>query len=388
MKVETKWPRFEDDERHIVESVLQSGKVNYWTGAFGKEFESKFAEFIGVDFGIAVANGTLALELALKGLDIKPGDEVVVPSATFIASASSVVALGATPVICDIDPHTHNMTADTIEAVLTAKTRAVICVHLAGLSCDMDAIQSLCRTRGLFLIEDCAQAHGAEYKGQKCGSFGDAAAFSFCQDKIMTTGGEGGLVVTNNETLWKSMWSYKDHGKDYDAVFHAQHPPGFRWLHHRFGSNYRLSEMQSAIGLKQLEKLPKWIAQRRHNAAVLDSGFSNIKGLNVLVYSDLFHHAYYKYYVELDVTALRDGWSKQVVIQSIIDKGIPCFSGSCAEIYKEKAFDSIWESGKRLAGAKHFDTTSLMFLVDHTLTAEDMSRVVDVVREVMSDATV
>lgn len=387
LRVKTQWPRFEEDELLAVQDVLRSGKVNYWTGIVGKEFESDFSKYIGVKYGIAVANGTLALELALKGLGLSEGDEVIVPSATFIATASSVVAVGATPVVADIDPFTHNITAESIDSVCSSRTKAVICVHLAGLPCEMDALVSACKKHKLFLVEDCAQSHGASYKGKKCGAFGDVSAFSFCQDKIMTTGGEGGIVLTNNDTLWKSMWSYKDHGKDYDAVFSAEHPPGFRWLHHRFGSNYRLTEMQAAIGIHQLRKLPNWLDRRRENAKILDEGLSLVRGLKILRYSEDFEHAYYKYYAEIDLDALSDGWTKQRVIQTIMDSGIPCFSGSCAEIYREKAFSALWDRDTRLSGASYFDSTSIMFLVDHTLSAVDMHETVRVVNQVMTEAT-
>ena len=209
----TTWPRFDEEEIYAAEQVLRSGKVNYWTGEEGKIFEKEFAEYVGVKHGIAVANGTVALELALEALGIAEGDEVIVPSRTFIASASAVVMRGAVPKIADIDPVSQNISVKSIRDQISPRTKAIIVVHLGGWPCEMDEILAIARNHNLFVIEDCAQAHGASYKGKRVGSFGDIAAFSFCQDKIMTTAGEGGMVVTNNPTLWKRAWSFKDHGE-------------------------------------------------------------------------------------------------------------------------------------------------------------------------------
>ncbi len=264
------WPYYEPDEMEAVTAVLASGRVNYWTGEEGRQFESEFAAQVGTQHAVAVMNGSVALELALRALGLGPGDEVVVPARSFIASASSVVLVGARPVFADVDPLSGNLTAESIAAVLSPRTRAVIVVHLGGWPCDMDSISALTQARGLRLIEDCAQAHGATYKGRQVGSFGAAAAFSFCQDKIMSTGGEGGMLVCNDETVWQRAWSYKDHGKSWDAVYRRQHPPGFRWLHESFGSNWRMTEMQAAIGRRQLKKLSSWVAQRQQNALALE----------------------------------------------------------------------------------------------------------------------
>src|SRR5215469_4989283 len=232
------WPSFEADEIEAVVGVLKSGKINYRTGEQGRLFEEEFAALAGCKHAVAVANGTVALELALCALGIGAGDEVIVPSRTFIASASCVVMRGAVPVIADVEATSGNLTAETIRPLLSAKTKAIIAVHLAGWPCDMDAIVALARDRGIKVIEDCAQAHGATYKGRPVGWLGDAGAFSFCQDKILSTGGEGGLITTDDERVWNMAWSFKDHGKSFDAVYNREHPPGFRWLHESFGTNW------------------------------------------------------------------------------------------------------------------------------------------------------
>ncbi|WP_085812252.1 DegT/DnrJ/EryC1/StrS family aminotransferase [Geoanaerobacter pelophilus] len=379
------WPFFWQDEIDAAASPLLSGKVNYWTGNEGRNFEKEFAESSGCRHAIALANGTVALELALVALGIGSGDEVIVTPRTFIASSSCCVMRGAVPILADVDPVSQNITAETILPCITAKTRAIICVHLAGWPCDMDPIMDLAREHGLKVIEDCAQCHGATYKGRPAGSLGDAAAFSFCQDKIMTTGGEGGMLTTNDEGIWRRAWEFKDHGKSYDAVYNRDHAPGFRWLHESFGTNWRLTEMQSAIGRVQLAKLPEWTRIRQRNAAILTDGFANIRGLRVTVTPEHIGHAYYKYYVFVQQEELQDGWDRDRIMNAVVAEGVPCFSGSCSEIYLEKAFDGM-RPAHRLPVAKTLGETSLMLLVHPTLTEKDMSDTVAAVRKVMRQA--
>ena len=381
------WPFFTDDEIEAALGVLRSGRVNYWTGDEGRQFEKEFAAFVGCDHAIALANGSLALECALKALGVGAGDEVVTTSRTFIASASCAVMLGARPVIADVDRNSQNITAESIRKALTPRTKAIVAVHLAGWPCEMDEILALARERGIKVVEDCAQAVGATYKGKSVGSLGDVAAFSFCQDKIMTTAGEGGMVTTNSAELWNKMWSLKDHGKSYDAVYHREHAPGFRWLHESFGTNWRMTEVQSAIGRLQLGKLPQWLAIRRKHSQALTDEFTTLPGLRVTVPPKHIEHAYYKYYAFVHPNALRPEWSRDRIIEAIKTEGIPCFSGSCSEIYEEKAFPPEWRPQERLAVARELGETSLMFLVHPTLEPEQIARTCEVVRHVMQQAT-
>lgn len=383
----TTWPYFGPDEIDAAAQVLRSGKVNYWTGDEGRIFEREFAAFVGCDHAVAVANGTAALECALKALGIGPGDEVITTSRTFIASASCAATLGARPIIADVDYDSQNITAETIGRVLTPRTKAIVAVHLAGWSCEMDEILALAHEHGIKVVEDCAQANGATYKGRPIGSLGDVAAFSFCQDKIMTTAGEGGMVTTNSTELWSSMWSLKDHGKSYDAVYRREHAPGFRWLHESFGTNWRLTEVQSAIGRVQLRKLPQWLSIRRKYAQILTDEFAALPGLRVTTPPKYIEHAYYKYYAFVCPEALRPEWTRDRIIEAINAEGIPCFSGSCSEIYLEKAFSNEWRPQKRLAVARKLGETSLMFLVHPTLNPEQIARTCEVVRQVMHEAT-
>lgn len=382
------WPKFSDEEIDAVAGVMRSNKVNYWTGSECREFEKEFSTWCGTRYAIALANGTLALDLALKGLNIGPGDEVVVTPRTFIASVSCVVNAGATPVFADVDPDSGNLSAATIKAVLTPRTRAVICVHLAGWPCDMDPIMALATERAFKVIEDCAQAHGAQYKGRSVGSIGHIGAWSFCQDKIMTTGGEGGMVTVNDESLWRSMWAYKDHGKSYAAVYERQHAPGFRWLHESFGTNWRMLEIQAVIGRIQLRQLKTWTARRAEYAEKILSicrPFDCVRTPAIPVDQE---HAWYKCYVYVVPTNLKSDWSRDRIIAEVNARGVPAYQGSCSEVYRERAFDGTpWRPQQHLAIAKDLGETSLMFLIHPTLTDAEINKTCAVLRAVLSDAS-
>jgi dTDP-4-amino-4,6-dideoxygalactose transaminase len=381
------WPHFGPEEIEAAVSVLRSGTVNYWTGQEGQLFESEFATSVGARHAICVANGTVALELALSALGIGRGDEVITTSRTFIASASCAVMREARPVCVDVDRESQNITAETIRKAITSRTKAIIAVHLAGWPCDMDELLKLASEYDLKLIEDCAQAQGALYKGCPVGSMGHAAAFSFCQDKIMTTAGEGGMLATNDSQIWERAWSFKDHGKNYDSVHAPQRAPGFRWLHDSFGTNWRMTEVQSAIGRVVLKKVPEWVRIRRANASILTQAFSELSGLRTTLPPDDVYHAYYKYYTFVRPERLRPEWSRDRIMAAISQQGVSCFSGSCSEIYLEKSFPAEWKPEHRLPVAKELGETSLMFLVHPTLTASHMHFAADVITSVMRAAT-
>jgi len=373
------WPLFTIEEVDAVKDVLLSNKVNYWTGSECCKFEKEFSEFSDSKYAVALGNGTLALDVAFKALNITDGDEVIVTSRTFIASISSIVNAGAVPVFADVDLSSQNITPETIRSVITDKTKAIVCVHLAGWPCDMDEILAIANEHDLYVIEDCAQAHGAKYKGNPVGSIGYIGCWSFCQDKIMTTGGEGGMVTTNDESLWRKMWAYKDHGKSYEAVYEREHPEGFRWLHESFGTNWRMTEMQAAIGRIQLKRMSNWHEKRLNNANSIWSAAKKCKGLRVPAIPDYIEHAAYKCYVFVNGgVELRDK-----IMREINEKGVPCYSGSCSEVYLEKAFDNTgFRPKERLPVAKELGETSLMFLVHPTLTKEEIQKTCDVLIEV------
>ncbi len=383
------WPSFTDEEADAVRAVILSNRVNYWTGDECRTFEREFATWSGCSYAVALTNGTVALDVALRALGVGSGDEVVVTSRTFLASVSCIVNAGTTPVFADVDPDSQNITAETIAKVLTPRTKAIICVHLAGWPCDMDPIMDLARKHKLKVIEDCAQAHGAKYKGRSVGSIGDIGAWSFCQDKIMTTGGEGGMVTTNDRNLWSAMWSYKDHGKSWEAVYEREHPPGYRWLHESFGTNWRMLEVQAAIGRIQLRKMGEWHAQRLRNALRIWAHAKNLSALRVPSIPSDIEHACYKCYVFIEPEKLKSGWSRDRIVERLLALDIPCTGGSCSEVYLEKAFDGTgWRPDERLPVAKMLGETSLMFLVHPTLGSQEIDRTCAALSTVIGESCV
>ncbi|WP_210449778.1 DegT/DnrJ/EryC1/StrS family aminotransferase [Vibrio crassostreae] len=381
------WPSFTQEEADAVSKVVLSNKVNYWTGQEGREFEKEFAAWVGCEYAVALGNGTLALDVALKAFGVGQGDEVITTSRTFLASASSIVTAGATPVFADVDLNSQNITAESIQAVLTPKTKVVIVVHLAGMPAEMDAIMALSEQHGFKVIEDCAQAHGAKYKGRSVGTIGHIGAWSFCQDKIMTTGGEGGMVTTNDKDLWSFMWSYKDHGKSYDAIYNREHPPGFRWLHESFGTNWRMTEMQAVIGRIQIQRMAEWTQKRQANAAVIEAAISDLPIIRSVDIPEHIEHAEYKHYMFIRPEPLKPGWTRDKIVDAIVEQGVPAYQGSCSEVYREKAFDGTnFRPEIPLKNAVELGETSLMFLVHPTLTQSEIEKTAEVLRAVLLEA--
>ena len=395
------WPSFDDEEAEAVRRTLLSNRVNYWTGLECREFEREFASWSGSRFAVALANGTVALDVALRALGVGRGDEVIVTPRTFIASVSCVVNAGATPVFADVEPDSGNLSAATIERAISGRTKAVICVHLAGWPCDMDPIMDLARRRNLRVIEDCAQAHGALYRGRSVGSIGHVGAWSFCQDKVMTTAGEGGMVTTDDESLWRAMWSYKDHGKSYSAMYEREHPPGFRWVHDSFGTNWRMLEVQAAVGRIQLRRMADWGSRRAANAEAIWAACRPFSSMRVPDFrcshqpserptgaADCCRHAHYKCYVYVREEGLAHGWTRDRIVSSINKLGVPCYQGSCSEVYRERAFDGTgWRPASPLPVARKLGESSLMFLVHPTLTAAEIGKTCRVIDEVLREAT-
>jgi dTDP-4-amino-4,6-dideoxygalactose transaminase len=376
------------DEIEAVTRVMQSGKVNYWTGEEARAFEEEYAAASGCKYAVALCNGTSALELAIYALDIPPGFEIVTSPRTFIASASCAVMRGCTPVLADVDPVSQNITAETIERVITPRTKAIVAVHLAGWPCDMDPIMELAERRGLRVIEDCAQANGATYKGRPVGSLGHVAAFSFCQDKIITTGGEGGMLTTSDKGLWERAWSFKDHGKSWDAVYHREHKPGYRWVHETFGTNWRMTEIQATIGRVQLAKLPEWTRIRRENLRRITDVLGSFQCIRTTPAPPEIGHAAYKAYGFVRPEALKSGWDRDRILLEITRTGVPCLTGSCSELYLEKAFtDAGLGPAQRLPVARELGDTSLMFLVHPTLTEQNKLETEAVLRDVLARAS-
>jgi len=389
MNSQSSWPFFTREEVDKVSSVLLSNKVNYWTGKECRKFEKEFAAWSESEYAVALANGTLALEVALKVLDISHKSEVIVTSRTFIASVSSIVSVGASPVFADVDLSSQNITPDSIRSAITSRTKAIVCVHLAGWPCDMSEIMAIANEHNLYVIEDCAQAHGAKYKERSVGSIGHIGCWSFCQDKIITTGGEGGMITTSDESLWQKIWSYKDHGKSYQAAHKEGMLNRFRWLHESFGSNYRMTEIQAAIGRIQLRNMKDWHKKRLENANKIWNTARRSKGLRAPEIPECVEHAAYKCYIFVKPNQLKHNWDRDRIIDEINALGVPCYSGSCSEVYLEKAFDGTdFKPKKRLNNARRLGETSLMFLVHPTLTEQELQKTCDALTLVMDRSVV
>lgn len=389
------WPSYTSEEIDTVSRILHSNKVNYWTGNECRQFEEEFASYFGSKYAVALANGTVAIDLALRALNIGHGDEVIVTSRTFLASVSSIINSGAKPVFVDICLNSQNILSSKCADAINLNTKAILCVHLAGWPCEMDNIMELAKKNNLYVIEDCAQAHGARYKGKSVGSIGDIGCWSFCQDKIMSTAGEGGMVTTNNQDLWKKMWAYKDHGKSYDAIYHKNHPEGFRWVHESFGTNWRMTEIQGCIGRIQLKKLSNWTKVRNYNQNTIWKKCKNIPGIRVPKFNEeswKFYnsgntHGAYKCYVYVEEEKINPNWSRDKIIKEIVSLGVPCYSGSCSEVYLEKAFlNTDYCPKERLPNAKKLGEASLMFLIHPTLTEEELDKTCEALTSVMEKA--
>lgn len=381
------WPHFEPDEIRAAAEVLGSGRVSYWTGDQGRHFEDEFARWVGVDHAVVVSNGTVALELALRALGVVTGDEVIVPTATFIATASAVVAVGARPVVVDVDPATQCISPESVREAITPRTAAVIVVHLAGWAADVAAVRDVVRPQGVRVLEDCAQAHGARFDGRRVGGLGDAAAWSFCQDKIMTTAGEGGAVTTNDHAVWQACWERKDHGKSWDSLREPHSVPGFRWLHHTFGTNARMTEVQAAVGRRQLAKLDDWVARRRCHADILRAAFVHQSALRLPNPPLHVDHAWYRFWLHVRPELLAPGWDRDRIVASVLAEGVPCSHGGCTEIYRERAFAPALQPRKPMTVGAELGRTSVVLPVHPTLGHADLRDLVDAVLKVMEVAT-
>ena len=330
------WPVFNEDECHAVTNVLKSGKANYWGGNQGLLFEQEFANWCGTRHGLCVFNGTIALEIAMRSIGLDSGDEIIVTPRSFLASAASVAAIGATPVFADIDFESGNLTAESIAKVITPNTRGILVVHLGGWPADMPSIMKMANENGIKVLEDCAQAHGASIDGNLVGTFGHASTFSFCQDKIMSTGGEGGMILTNEDEVRDIAWSLRDHGRSRSKTLYDKHPFGFRWTQDRIGTNARMTEMQATIGRCQLHKIENWLQLRHDNATKYAVGLEGISGVHIPYPSGKMNHAYYRQLLIVENTKQRDK-----LIAGLNAVGIPATTGPCPEIYNEEAFVNL-----------------------------------------------
>tara|TARA_B100000242_G_C43055460_1_gene493971 strand:- start:7060 stop:8226 length:1167 start_codon:yes stop_codon:yes gene_type:complete len=382
------WPHFDQEQIDAVQGVLKSGRVNYWTGQETKEFEKEFLNLSGTKFCLAVANGSVALSAAYIALGLKKGDEIITTPRTFIATSSCAVLLGIKPVFADVDIDSGNITADSIAPHINKNTKAISVVHIGGWPADMDKINKLARNFNLKIIEDCSQAHGAKINGKNVGSFGDIAVWSFCQDKIISTAGEGGMIATNNENLYDKIWSLRDHGKSRNEVYKQTNQKSFRWLHESFGTNLRITEIQSSIGRIQLKNLNNTIKKRQTNANIIDSAIKDLNIIRIPKIPKNVFHARYKYYVYLNKEKIHKEWDREKILSEINKMGFPAFSGTCGEIYLEKCFkNNNLEPKLRLTNAKIMADNSLMFLVHPTIDEKQMNSYSEAIKNILIKAS-
>lgn len=335
------WPQFAEETLKDVVEPIKSGKVNYWTGPKGMEFEKKWAEWIGAKMAISCTNGTAALHIAISSLGIGPGDEVIVPSYSFIASSFAVVQAGAIPVFADVADD-HTIAPKGIEKLITKRTKGIVVVHLYGVVADMSPILEIAKKHNLKIIEDCAQCFGGEYNGTKAGMIGDIGCFSFCQSKHFTTGGEGGMVVTNDEDLGWECRSFRDHGYDVRQRMNLLAlEEKLPYVHNRIGFNYRMTEIQSIIGINELKRFDSWnMAKRLKFAQMYDEAFKGVQEIKKLpVNTEERRNAYWWYPILLDTGKL-DCNATQFV-KELVASGIPCYGIQWPEAYEEKAYKEL-----------------------------------------------
>lgn len=387
LKKKYTWPSFSLAEGKIVSQVLRSNHVNYLFGSIGKEFEKKFSAFSNTHHALALANGTLALDACLRSLRLSHEDEVLVTSRSFIASASSIALLGATPIWCDVDLNSQNILLDEIIKRCTKRTKGIICVHFAGFPCEMDSIMEFAKAKNLFVVEDCAQAHGAKINGISVGSFGHMSAWSFCNDKIMTLGGEGGMITTNDVDLYDKAASFNNHGKNLKKYFSAEKYTHFPYLHDSLGSNYRLTEMQSALGIYQLNKMDSWTVLRARNANIFINAINELEVIQTPVIPKHLTHAWYKLYITLNPSKLKKSITRSIILQKLQSESVPCSFGGSGEIYLEKAFSksNLLKRGS-LSNASFLENYSIMLEVHPTIPKKEVIRRASVLKLVLKDA--
>ena len=334
------WPTFNEKVYDKITDILKSGKVNYWTGKVGMEFEKKWAEWLGVKNAISVANGTCALHTALASLGVGPGDEVICTSYSFIASSFCALQAGALPVFVDVGTD-HLIDPAKIEEAITERTKAIVVVHLYGMVADMDPIMEIAKKHNLFVVEDCAQCFGGVYKGKKACTIGNVGCFSFCQSKHFTTGGEGGMVVTNDEDLAWECRSFRDHGYDVKAKLNLLEMEGKQlYIHRRVGFNFRMTEMQSMIGLCELERFESWnLPNRIRNGKML---IAQLKDHPLIKYcpvdTEERQNSFWWAPFVIDTDKLKDGVDTKQFIAAIAAEGVPVYSVLWPEMYKEQAY--------------------------------------------------
>ncbi len=379
-----KWPSFSNEEIKTVSSLLNKGQVNYRSGYYSNKFEREFASYIGVKYGIAVFNGSIALELALRALDIKKNDEVIVTPRSFIISSSIPILFEAKPVFADIDENTLGLTLESIKKVVTNKTKAIIAVHLGGVPCDIIKISNFAKKNNISLIEDCSQAHGASVKNRKVGSFGRISVFSFCNDKIISTGGEGGIVLTNEKQLYRKVYEYKDHGKDFKQQ--NKFLLNYNYIHNTFGTNYRITEFQSCLGRIQLKKLNKNLRTRNF---IAKSIYKLSNKFPILFREPIFnkdnYNAYYVCYLFLNKNGIKKNININKIINTLRNSGIICSIGACPELYKEKVFKNYTKKNYFLKNTRNLSNKTICLNINQNFSKNFLKLYLEKLKNVFTE---
>ena len=369
----SKWPNYDGNILSKISKLLQSGKTNYLVGKEGLLFEKNFSKFYKIKFANAVANASLGLELSLLSLNLNKGDEVIVTPRSYHSSVSCVIRAGLTPVFADVDRQTMNICPKSIRKNISKKTKAIICVHLYGMPCEMNDIIKLSKEYKINVIEDCSQAHGSKIGRKYVGSFGDISVFSYCQDKIISTGGEGGMIATNNKKLNDRIWSLKEIGKNKDKFFKINSLSNdFPYVHDTIGTNARITEIQSCIGNYQLKQLKSYIRARNENAKIFFNKLKNCKHLIIPNHNSQITHSYYRYTVIISNEKL----SRSILMKNLKKKGVACNVGGCPTIYNEKYFVEKFNVNiKNYPNAEYLKNRTLSFLVDQTISKKEINKV-------------
>jgi dTDP-4-amino-4,6-dideoxygalactose transaminase len=360
------WPNFSKNLISKVSNVIKSGKINYTTGKYGKKFEYEFSKYVGNKYSVAICNGTAALEVAIKSLKLPKRSEIIVPARSFFASASCIVNTGYTPVFVDVDLLTQNVCLKDLKKKINWKTKAIVCVHLAGLPCDMYGIKKIAKKNKIKIIEDCSQAHGASINNKQVGSFGDVSTWSFCNDKIISTLGEGGMISTNNKKIYEFCKRYINHGT---VLKIEKNLDKFIYSKDYFGTNLRITEIQSIAGLEQLKNLEKIQIYRDKVAKNYFDFISKYQKYFYSYYpSKEIKSAWYRFYFFVKINSKDDQKTRYKIIKDLKKKNLRCFTGSCPEIYLEKSFRKLKGfKQKRLKNCKILGETSIALDIDHTI---------------------
>jgi perosamine synthetase len=367
-----RWPLLGPEDIAAVAEVLDSGKLTQLSGRSVGDFERAFAKWHGAEHCVATSSGTTAIHAALIALGVAPGDEVIVPAHTFIASATPVLHQGATPVFADVDERTFCISPDSVRERITERTRAIIAVHLNGHPADLDALLEIARPRGIAIIEDAAQAHGATYKGRKAGTIGEAGCFSFWEDKIITTGGEGGAILTADASLAERMRRIRHHGEGPIEGARA-------YYHLELGYNYRMTAMQAATGLVQLRKLEEYLIARRRNATHLSERLGEIPQVEPPFIADYAVHSYYKYVCRLR----RDsGIDIARFVSAVAAEGLPISRRYPTPLPQQPVFRNAGLADAACPVADRLSSELFTMLVHPTASVADMDDYVTAIAKV------